>query len=131
METRWNVSGLYWTRNCTCVPIFVAVRVRADSPRFLGNGYASLCGMGGCWADASKLLSGVVHLWEGMEARGLKGSLKYPPNVASTVPAPTFGDGLADLAVLLPLLQSLGLPEEVLELVRARVAQPKAPKKGF
>ena len=57
------------------------------------------------------------------------GNGQSPPNMASTVPAPTSGNGLADPAVLLPLLQSLGLPEEVLELVRARVAQPKTPKK--
>ena len=38
-------------------------------------------------------------------------------------------NGLAHPAVLLPLLQSLGLPEEVLEVVRARVASQKAPKK--
>ena len=31
--------------------------------------------------------------------------------------------------MLLPLLQSLGLPEEVLEAVRARVATQEAPKK--
>ena len=45
------------------------------------------------------------------------------------MPAPTSGNGLADPAVLLPLLQSLGLPEEVTELIRARVAPPKTPKK--
>ena len=45
------------------------------------------------------------------------------------MPAPASGNGLADPAVLLPLLQSLGLPEEVIELVRARVAPPKTPKK--
>ena len=41
----------------------------------------------------------------------------------------TSGDGLADPAVLLPLLQSLGLPEEVMKVVRARVAPQKTPKK--
>ena len=45
------------------------------------------------------------------------------------MPAPTSGNGLADPAVLLPLLQSLGPPEEVIELVRARVAPPKTRKK--
>ena len=49
--------------------------------------------------------------------------------MAPTGPAPARKNGLADLAVLLPLLQSLGLPEEVLEVVRARVASQKAPKK--
>ena len=157
METRWNVSGLYGTRNCTCVPISVAVRVWADSPRFLlGDGYASLV----AWVGAGrrgKVVVGVVRLgWAGMVARGLKGSLttgqpnneglpinptkrvlrgfkggngQSPPNVAPTMPAPTSGNGLADPAVLLPLVQSLGLPEKVVELVRARVALPKTPKK--
>ena len=46
-----------------------------------------------------------------------------------TKPLPTPNQGLADPALLLPLLQSLGLPEEVLEAVRAKVVTPKAPKK--
>ena len=46
--------GLSGTRNCTCVPVSVAVRVWADSPRFLGNGYANLV----AWvADGAKLFS--------------------------------------------------------------------------
>ena len=36
---------------------------------------------------------------------------------------------MADRALVLPILQSLGLPEEVLEVVRARIATQKAPKK--
>ena len=70
MSRRW--CG---TRNCTCVPISVAVRVWADSPRFLGNGYASLV----AWVGAGrrgKVVTGAVHLgWAGMVARGLKESL--------------------------------------------------------
>ena len=156
METRWNVLGLCGTRNCTCVPTSVAVRVWADSPRFLGNGHASLV----AWVGAGrrgKVVAGAVHLgWAGIVARGLKeshypgqpsnqglpnnptksvlrgfkgGNGQSPPKVAPTMPAPTTGDGFADPAVLLPLLQSLGLPEEVLEAVRAKVASQKAPKK--
>ena len=49
--------------------------------------------------------------------------------MAPTGPAPASSNGLADPAVLLPLSQSLGLPEEVLEAVRAKVASQKAPKK--
>ena len=51
--------------------------------------------------------------------RGFKGGNGQSPlNVAPTTPAPSSGNGLADPAVLLPLLQSLGLPEEVTEVVR-------------
>ena len=57
---------------------------------------------------------------------GFKGGNGQSPQNA---PAPTSGNGLADPAVLLPLLQSLGLPEEVMEVVRARVALQKTPKK--
>ena len=75
MRIHWSVLGLSGTRNCTCVPISVAVRVWADSPRFLGNGCASLV----AWVGAGrrgKVVFGVVHLgWAGMVVIGLKGSL--------------------------------------------------------
>ena len=50
MVTRWDVLGSYGTRNCTCVPISVAVFVWAGSPRFLGNGCASLV----AWVGAGR-----------------------------------------------------------------------------
>ena len=62
--------------------------------------------------------------------RGFKGGNgQSAPNVVPTKPLPTPTQGLADPAMLLPLLQSLGLLEEVLEAVRAKVVTPKAPKK--
>ena len=57
MVTRWDVLGSCGTRNCTCVPIFET----ADSPRFLGNGFASLV----AWVGAGrrgKVVTGVVRL---------------------------------------------------------------------
>ena len=57
------------------------------------------------------------------------GNGQSAPNVVPTRPLPTSNQGLADPALLLPLLQSLGLPESVLEAVRAKVVTPKAPKK--
>ena len=69
--TRWKVSGLCGTRNSTCVPISVAVWVWAGSPRFLGNGCASLV----AWVGAGrrgKVVSGVVRRgWAGLVAKGL------------------------------------------------------------
>ena len=35
------------------------------------------------------------------------------------------------LALVLPILQSLGLPEEVLDVVRARIATQKSSQEGF
>ena len=62
--------------------------------------------------------------------RGFNGGKgQSAPAVAPTGPLPKANQNLADPALLLPLLQSLGLPEEVLEAVRAKVAIPKAPKK--
>ena len=57
------------------------------------------------------------------------GNGQSAPAVAPTGPLPKANQNLADPALLLPLLQSLGLPEEVLEAVRAKVAIQKAPKK--
>ena len=108
-----------------------------------------------------KVVIGAVHLaWAGMVARGLKESLIYPgqPSNQGLPINPTRrvlrgfkggngpvssecgahlglrlhrNDGLADLAVLFTLLQSLGLPEEVLEVVRARVAVAISSQEGF
>ena len=41
MGTRWKVSGVCGTRNCTCAPNSVVELAWANSPIFLGNGYAS------------------------------------------------------------------------------------------
>ena len=65
-------------------------------------------------------------------SRGFNGGNgQPPPKVVPTGPVPASNQGLADPAVLLPLLQSLGLPEEVLEAVRARVATQKSSQEGF
>ena len=62
--------------------------------------------------------------------RGFSGGTgQSPPKVVPAGPLPSSNQGLADLALVLPILQSLGLPEEVLEVVRARIATQKAPKK--
>ena len=56
-----------------------------DSPRFLGNGYASLV----AWVGAGRrgrVVIGVVHLgWEGMVARGPRGSLTTLDSLATRV----------------------------------------------
>ena len=57
------------------------------------------------------------------------GNSQFPPKVVPSGPLLAATQGLADPAVVLPLLQSLGLPEEVLEVVRAKIATQKAPKK--
>ena len=71
------------TRNCTCVPISVAGREWAGSPRFLGSGYAGLV----AWVGAGrrgKVVTGAVHLgWAGMVARGLKESLTILVSLAT------------------------------------------------
>ena len=59
------------------------------------------------------------------------GNGQFPPNEVPTGPVPASIQGLADPAMLLPLLQSLGLPEEVLEAVRARVATQESSQEGF
>ena len=61
MVTRWDVLGSYGTRNCTCVPISVAVRVWAGSPRFLDNGSASLVASVGA-GRRCKVVTGAVRL---------------------------------------------------------------------
>ena len=133
--------------------------VWGGSPRFRGNGYARLVAWEGA-GQRGKVITGVVHLGMGGNVgqrpqreshypgqpsnqglpinptkrvlRGFKGGNgQSAPNVVPTGPLPTSNQGLADPALLLPLLQSLGLPEEVLEAVRAKVATPNAPKKIF
>ena len=157
MVTRWDILGSYGTRNSTCVPISVAVWVWTGSPRFLGNGCASLV----AWVGAGrrgKVVTGAVRLgWAGVVARGPEGvslswTAKQPgvayinpakrvlrgfhggtgqslPKLVPTGPVSSSHQGLADPAILLPLLQSLGLPEEVLEAVRARIATQKLPRR--
>ena len=157
MKTRWKVSGLCGTRNCTCVLISVVELVWADCPKFLGNVYASHVVWVGCWPTRQSCYrcGAPRQGWNGGQRlqreshypgqpsnqglpnnpakrvlRGFKGGNGQSPlNVAPTAPAPTSGNGLADPAVLLPLLQSLGLPVEVMVVVRARVAPQKTPKK--
>ena len=67
-----NVSGLCGTRNCTCVPTSVVELVWADSPKFLGNGYASHV----AWVDVGRrgrVVIGAVRRGKaGMVARDLK-----------------------------------------------------------
>ena len=70
----------------------------------------------------SILRKGVLRSFNG-------GTGQSPPKVVPTGPVPSSNQGLADPALILPLLQCLGLPEEVLEAVRARIATQKAPKK--
>ena len=83
MVTRWDVLGSCGTRNCTCVPIFVAVWVWADSPRFLGNGFASLV----AWVGAGrrgKVVTGVVRLGKaGLVVKGLRVRLTTLDNQAT------------------------------------------------
>ena len=119
-------------------------------PQIPGEWVCQSGGMGGCWPTRQSRLGGTGGQRPQREShypgqpsnhslpfnptkrllRSSKGGNgQSPPNTASTMPAPASGNGLADPEVLLPLLQSHGLPEEVLELVRARVAQPKTPNK--
>ena len=156
MVTRWVVLGSYETCNYTRVPIFVAGWVWAGSPRFLGNGCASLVAWVGL-ADAAKLLQvrctpagrnvgqrprreshylgqpsnqGLPINPTKRVLRGFNGSTgQSPPKVVPTGPVPSCNQGLADPALILPLLQSLGLPEEVLDADPARIATQKAPTK--
>ena len=141
MVTRWDVFGSYGVLQAAQIP---------------GQWVCQSCGMGGCWptrqscyrCGAPRLGGNIGHLkreshYPGQPSnqglpinsmkrvlRGFKGGNgQSPPNVVPTFPVPASNQGLADPAMLLPLVQSLGLPVEVLEGVRARVATQKTPKK--
>ena len=126
-------------------------------PQIPGQWVCQSCGIGGCWPTRqSRYRCGAPRLggnggqrppreshYPGQPSnqgfpinptkrvlRSFKGGNgQSPPNVAPTGPAAASNNGLAGPALILPLLQSLGLPEEVLEAVRARIATQKAPKK--
>ena len=126
-------------------------------PQIFGQWVCQSCGMGGCWPTRQSCFRcGAPRRggnggqrppreshYPGQPSnqrlpinptkrvlRGFSGGTSQsPPKVLPTGPVPSSNQGLADPALILPLLQSLGLPEEVLEAVRARIATQKAPKK--
>ena len=126
-------------------------------PQISGQWVCQSCGMGGCWPTRQSCYRcGAPGLggnggqrpprethYPGQPSnqglpinptkrvlRGFNGGTgQSPPKVVLPGPVPSSNQGLADPALILPLLQSLGLPEEVLEAVRARIATQKAPKK--
>ena len=116
------------------------------------------CGMGGCWPTRQSCFRCGVPQQGGIGGqipprethhpgqpsnqgfpinptkrvlRGFNGGTgQSPPKMVPTVPLPSSNQGLADPPLVLPILQSLGLPEDVLEVVRARIAtQKKLPRK--
>ena len=127
-------------------------------PQILGQWACQSCGMGGCWPTRQSCYrcgaprqGGIggqrppreSHCSGQPSNQGLPinptksvlrgffngGNGQFPPKVVPTGPSPAATQGSADPAVVLPLLQSLGLPEEVLEVVRAKIATQKAPRK--
>ena len=125
-------------------------------PQIPGQWVCQSCGMGGCWPTRQSCYRcGAPRMgvnvgqrpqreshYPGQPSnqglpinptkrvlRGFKGGNGQPaPHVLPTGPVPASNQGLADPAMLLPRLQSLGLPDEVLEAVRAKVATQKAPR---
>ena len=128
-------------------------------PQIPGQWVCQSCAMGGCWPTRQSCFRcGAPRLGgnggqrppreshylgqpsnQGLPSNPTKrvlrsfngGTSQSPPKVLPTGPVPSSNQGLAVPALILPLLQSLGLPEEVLEAVRARIATQKAPKKVF
>ena len=126
-------------------------------PQIPGQWVCQSCGMGGCWPTRQSCCrcgaprqggiggqrppreahypgqpsnQGLPIILQKRVLRGFNGGNgQSPPKVVPTGPLPSSNQCLADPTMLLPLLQSLGLPEEVLEAVRARLAAHKAPKK--
>ena len=128
-------------------------------PQIPGQWVCQSCGMGGCWPPRQSCyrcgaprLGGIggqrppreTHYPGQPSNQGLPinptkrvlrgfngGTGQSPPKVVPTGPLPSSNQGLVDPALVLPILQSLGLPEEVLEVVRGKDCNSKSSQEGF
>ena len=156
MVTRWDVFGVVRDTQLHMCSYLRGGVGTGRQPQIPGQWVGQSCGMGGCWPTRQSCyrcgaprLGGIggqrppreTH-YPGQPSnqrlpinptkrvlRGFNGSTgQSPPKVVPTGPLPSSNQGVAHPALVLPLLQSLGLPEEVLQVVRARIATQKAPK---